>query len=151
MLIPGARPLVEELHRRGLLLVIASGTELDHVRRETLVLQLGTYFGERVFGPLANDPRFSKEAVLRQLIREHGLRGEEIVAIGDGPAEMLAVKAVGGLALGVASDEVAMSGQINRLKRDHLLRAGADAIVPDYRQLDIILRLLTPSTFNLQL
>lgn len=142
MLIPGARPLVEALHSRGLLLVIASGTELNHVRVETLVLELGGYFGERVFGPLENDPRFSKEAVLRQLMREHQLRGDQIVAIGDGPAEMLAVKAVGGLALGVASDEVAMSGRVNRLKREHLLRSGADLIVPDYRRLRDIVQTL---------
>ena len=37
---------------------------------------------------------------------EHDLRGDQIVAIGDGPAEIRAIKAVGGLALGVASDEV---------------------------------------------
>src|SRR5262245_24759079 len=48
MLVPGARPLVERLFERGMLLVIASGTELTHVRSETLVLQLGRYFGESV-------------------------------------------------------------------------------------------------------
>lgn len=146
MLVPGARPLVEQLHRQGLLLVIASGTEQTHVRSETLVLDLGRYFGDRVFGPVENDARFSKEAVLRKLMREHGFRGDEIVAIGDGPAEILAVKAVGGLALGVASDEVAMSGRINPLKREHLLRSGANVVIPDYRQLAPILRLLTPAS-----
>ena len=142
MLIPGARPLVDHLHRRGMLLVIASGTELVHLQSETVVLELGHYFGDRVFGPIENDSRFSKEAVLRKLMREHNLRGNELVAIGDGPAEILAVKAVGGLALGVASDEVAMSGNVNQLKRDHLLRAGADLIVPDYRRMDAILSVL---------
>jgi phosphoglycolate phosphatase-like HAD superfamily hydrolase len=149
MLVPGAGRLVEQLHRRGLILVIASGTELTHVRSEAGVLGLNRFFGDRMFGPIENDPRFSKEAVLRSLMAEHGLRGSEIVAIGDGPAEMLAVKSVGGLALGVASDEVTMSGRINPLKREHLLRAGADVIIPDYRQLHLLLQLLTPGPWPL--
>ena len=143
MLVPGALPLVEHLAGRDMLLVIASGTLLSDVERESQVLRLDRHFAPRIFGPVANDAAFSKEAVLRQLMREHDLRASEIVAIGDGPAEILAAKAVGGLALGVASDEVAMSGKINRLKREHLLRAGADLIVPDYRQLDALLRVLS--------
>jgi phosphoglycolate phosphatase len=138
MLVPGTLPLVEALARQGLLLVIASGTELGDVQREAAVLGLDRYFGERVFGPVNGDPRFSKEVVLRRLMAEHGFRGDQIVAIGDGPAEMLAVKAVGGLALGVASDEVHRDGRINRLKREHLIRAGADAIVADYRDLEAV-------------
>jgi phosphoglycolate phosphatase-like HAD superfamily hydrolase len=116
-----------------LLLVIASGTELVEVRRESEILKIDQYFGDRVFGPVNNDPEFSKERVLRQLMEKHGFRGEEIVAIGDGPAEIRAIKAVGGLAVGVASDEVYRDGRINGLKREHLLRAGADVIIPDYR------------------
>jgi len=48
--------------------------------------------------------------------------------------------------VGVASDEVHRSGRINPLKREHLLRAGADVIVPDYRNLVPLLRLLTPDS-----
>jgi phosphoglycolate phosphatase len=132
-LVPGARPLVERLAAKELILVIASGTNLADVRREAAVLKIDGYFGALIFGPVNDDPGFSKEGVLRQLITEHDLRGDQIVSIGDGPAEMLAVKAVGGLAVGVASDEVHQDGRINRLKRDHLLRSGADVIISDYR------------------
>jgi len=142
LLVPGSRPLVERLHAAGWILAIASGTELAHVEREAEVLKIDRYFATRIFGPINNDAAFSKERILRQLMAEHSLRGDEIVAIGDGPAEMLAVKAVGGLAMGVASDEVARSGRVNRLKREHLLRAGADVIVPDYRGLEALLSLL---------
>jgi phosphoglycolate phosphatase-like HAD superfamily hydrolase len=142
-LVQGARALVERLAVDGLILVIASGTNLADVRREATVLKIDPYFGTRIFGPVNDDPRFSKEGVLRQLQAEHGLRGEQIVAIGDGPAEMLAIKAVGGLAIGVASDEVHRDGRINRLKRDHLIRSGADLIIPDYHDLPSVLRLLT--------
>ncbi|HMC10801.1 MAG TPA: HAD family hydrolase [Pirellulaceae bacterium] len=146
MLVPGSRPLIERLMAGGFLLVIASGTELSEVRREADVLKIDHYFDSRIFGPVNNDVRFSKERVLRQLMAEHGLRGDKIAAIGDGPAEILAIKAVGGLAIGVASDEIHQDGRINRLKRDHLLRAGADVIIPDYRDVASILRLLTPDS-----
>jgi phosphoglycolate phosphatase-like HAD superfamily hydrolase len=141
-MVPGSRSLVERLARRGLLLVISSGTELDHVRQETAVLGLDPYFGPRIFGPVKNDRSFSKQRVLETLIAERGLAGSEIACIGDGPAEILAAQAVGGLAIGVASDEIERSGRMNPLKRDHLLRAGADVIVPDYRSIAAILRFL---------
>jgi len=144
LLVPGSRPLVERLHAAGWILAVASGTELAHVEREAAVLQIDRYFAPRIFGPIHNNAVFSKERVLRQLMAEHSLRGDEIVAIGDGPAEILAIKAVGGLAIGVASDEVARRGRINPLKREHLLRAGADVIVPDYSNLSFTLDLLTP-------
>lgn len=143
LLVPGALALVEHLHAAGWILAIASGTELPHVIREAGVLKIDHFFGQRIFGPAHNNAVFSKERVLRQLMAEHDLAGHEIVAIGDGPAEILAAKAVGGLALGVASDEVNRDGSINPLKRDHLLRAGADVIIPDYRNFESVFRLLT--------
>jgi phosphoglycolate phosphatase len=144
MLIPGTRPLLERLHAAGWILVIASGTELSDVRRESRILKIDHYFGDRIFGPINNDPKFAKERVLRQLMTERNLSGDQIVSIGDGPAEMLAIKAVGGLAIGVASDEIHQDGRINQLKRDHLLRSGADVIISDYCDLRSVLRLLTP-------
>jgi phosphoglycolate phosphatase-like HAD superfamily hydrolase len=145
-LVAGARRLIERLAADGLILAIASGTNLADVRRESAVLKIDHNFGPRIFGPVNDDPRFSKERVLRQLMAEHGLRGDQIVSIGDGLAEMLAIKAAGGLAIGVASDEVYQDGRINRLKREHLLRSGADVIIPDYSDLPSVSRLLTPDS-----
>jgi phosphoglycolate phosphatase-like HAD superfamily hydrolase len=141
-LVPGSRPLVERLARRGLLLAIFSGTELSDVRRETALLGLDPFFGPRIFGPVNDDPQFRKQQVLEQLIAERGLAGGEFACIGDGPAEILAAKAIGALAIGVASDEIERSGRVNALKREHLLRAGADVIIADYRNLEFVLRLL---------
>lgn len=142
MLVAGSQPLLERLRAAGWLLAIASGTELADVRAESEVLQIDEFFGPRIFGPVNNDPRFSKERVLRQLMEEHALEAQEIVAIGDGPAEILAIKAVGGLAIGVASDEVHHDGRVNRLKREHLLRSGADVIIADYRNLKEVFNVL---------
>ena len=59
--------------------------------------------------------------------------------------EIEEVKKVGGLAIGVASNEETREG-INDWKRNRLIQAGADIIVGDYRQLDQLLRLLTPDS-----
>lgn len=142
LLVAGSLKLLEHLQTAGITLAIASGTELAHVQSEAAVLQIDKYFGPRIFGPVENDSRFSKEAVLRQLLAENQWRGDEIAVVGDGPAEILAGKAVGGLAAGVASDEVHCDGRINPLKREHLLRAGADVIVPDYSDAAAIRRIL---------
>jgi phosphoglycolate phosphatase-like HAD superfamily hydrolase len=145
-LVPGSRPLLEELKWRGLLLVIASGTELSHVQHEAEILELQPFFGSRIYGPVNNDPKFAKLQVFERLMAEHDLRGSEIIAIGDGPAEMLAARSIGALAIGVASDEVARDGRVNALKREHLLRSGADVVVADYRELATILSLFGMET-----
>jgi hypothetical protein len=67
--------------------------------------------------------------------------GNQIVGFGDGYVEIEEVKNVGGLAIGVASNEESREG-INDWKRSRLIRAGADVIVGDYRQLDALLQLL---------
>jgi phosphoglycolate phosphatase-like HAD superfamily hydrolase len=145
-LVPGSLQLLSSLEHRGLLLVLASGTERSHVVHETEVLGLTPFFGSRIHGPNGDDPSFAKQTVIEHLLAERDWRGDELVVIGDGTAEIRAAKAVGALAIGVASDEVARGGRVNQLKRDHLLRAGADVIVPDYQMHDAILELLTPDS-----
>jgi beta-phosphoglucomutase-like phosphatase (HAD superfamily) len=142
LLVAGSRPLLAALQAQGILLAIASGTELAHVEREARLLGIDHFFTEGIFGPENNSSAFSKEAVMRQLLAKHSLRGEQLVAIGDGPAEILAAKSIGALALGIASDEVHPDGRLNHLKREHLIRAGADLIVPDYRALKSMLGII---------
>jgi len=131
MTIAGARRLLHELQERKLHLVLASGTELKDVQHELQVLDLHSYFDVRVHGPVNQDPKFSKLTVMQQLVKQ-GYPAKSLIAIGDGPAEILAVKQIGGLAIGLASNEVTGSG-IDSLKREHLIRAGADIIIGDYR------------------
>jgi phosphoglycolate phosphatase-like HAD superfamily hydrolase len=140
-LVPGARRLLSNLEQQGLLLVLASGTELSHVIHETEVLKLTAFFGPRIHGPVGDDPSFSKQHVIEQLLAQRGWCGNELVVIGDGTAEIRAAKSVGALAIGVASDEVARGGRVNQLKREHLLRAGADVIVPDFQCVGPLLEL----------
>ena len=70
-------------------------------------------------------------------MREEGIEGHHLLAFGDGPVEISFTKAVGGLAIGVASDEERNgSHYIDLAKREQLVAAGADVIIPDYAEAD---------------
>jgi phosphoglycolate phosphatase-like HAD superfamily hydrolase len=131
--VPGSHALLAELQRRGMTLYLASGTDLPFVRREAELLQLTSFFGRHIYGAVDEYKTYSKKLVIEQLIEEHGLHGAALLAFGDGFVEIEEVKRVGGVAIAVASDEVRRAG-INQWKRDRLVRAGADAVIPDYRQ-----------------
>ena len=139
--VPGSHALLEALRRRGVALYLASGTDLKYVRREADLLGLTPYFGEHVYGALDDYKNFSKQMVIERILREHGLGGHELLGFGDGFVEIEEVKKVGGVAIAVASDEVRREG-INRWKRDRLVRAGADIVIPEYRRHEWLLRYL---------
>ena len=86
-----------------------------------------------------------KHDVLERLISEHDLSGRQLVTFGDGPVEIRETRKRGGLAVGLASDEVRRFG-LNPVKRARLIRAGADLIVPDFSQIDKLLALLKLAT-----
>jgi phosphoglycolate phosphatase-like HAD superfamily hydrolase len=139
--VPGSYALLDEFRRRGLLLYLASGTELEHVRREAAALRLTPYFGAHLYGPRNDHDGFSKKQVLDQLLREHSLQGREVLAFGDGVVEIEEVKRVGGVAVAVASDEERRCG-VDAWKRERLLRAGADVVIPEYRRAGRLLEFL---------
>jgi beta-phosphoglucomutase-like phosphatase (HAD superfamily) len=139
--VPGSHALLEELRRRGTALYLASGTDLKYVRQEAELLGLTPYFGEHVYGALDDHHKFSKRMIIEKILRENGLRGEELLGFGDGFVEIEEIKRAGGVAVAVASDEVSRRG-VNAWKRDRLVRAGADVVVPEYRAADRLLRYL---------
>lgn len=139
MTVPGAEDLLRTLRDRGLPLYLASGTDLAYVRNEVAVLGLESYFGPRIYGALDDYKRFSKAMIVEQMIRDTGLSGRAILGFGDGFVEIEEIKKVGGLAVGVASNEETRQG-VNDWKRNRLIRAGADLIIGDYRQLDTLLQ-----------
>jgi phosphoglycolate phosphatase-like HAD superfamily hydrolase len=128
------RPLLEKIVREGLTLVVLSSTVEERVREEAEVLGLSGYFGGRIHGCVGDPEAFSKRAVFERLLREGGLGGEQLLSFGDGPVEILDTKRLGGTAIAVCSDEDDNgSGVINPVKREALLAAGADVVIPDYR------------------
>jgi phosphoglycolate phosphatase-like HAD superfamily hydrolase len=141
--VPGSHALLEGLRRRGLTLYLASGTDLQFVRHEAELLGLTEYFGRHIYGALDDYEKFSKKMVIDAILHDNGLHGEALLGFGDGYVEIEEVKRVGGVAVAVASDEVRRQG-INSWKRDRLVRAGADLVIPEYRQTERLLELLWP-------
>ena len=142
--VPGSHALLDELRRRGLTLYLASGTDLKYVREEAALLGLTPYFGEHIYGALDDYHNFSKKMIIERILHDHDLRGEELLGFGDGFVEIEEIKRVGGVAVAVASDEVNRRG-INAWKRDRLVRAGADLVIPEYRRHGRLLDYLFPA------
>src|SRR5207245_1849430 len=127
--------------RRGLSLYLASGTDLKYVRQEAELLRLTPYFVEHIYGALDQYKNFSKKMIIERILHENNLRGEELLGFGDGFVEIEEIRRVGGVAVAVASDEVNRHG-INAWKRQRLIQAGADIVIPDYRRHERLLQYL---------
>lgn len=139
--VPGSHALLEALRRRGMTLYLASGTDLNFVRREAELLGLTPYFGDHIYGALDDYWNFSKKMIIEKILHENGLQGEELLGFGDGFVEIEEVKKVGGVAVAVASDETRRQG-FNIWKRNRLVEAGADLVIPEYREHERLLRFL---------
>lgn len=135
MLLRGSRALLEALRARGVTLYLASGTDLPYVQDEAAALQIDGYFAPHIYGALDDYKSFSKQMIIERILRDNNLHGAELVVFGDGYVEIENGKGVGGLAIGVASDE-RNPGGIDLWKRNRLISAGADAIIRDYADLD---------------
>jgi phosphoglycolate phosphatase-like HAD superfamily hydrolase len=109
---------------------LASGTDEPYVLDEAEALQLTPYFAG-IYGARDDYKNFSKKILIERIIAENHLSGPEFVAFGDGFVEIEDAKRVGGIAVGVATDEAKRTG-IDAWKRNRLIEAGADVIVPDF-------------------
>ncbi len=87
---------------------------------------------------------FSKAKVIERILTEHRVEGSSTVGFGDGYVEIQNVKAAGGTAVAVASDEAGRSGKPDAWKRDRLIGVGADLVIPDYCHSDALLAYLCP-------
>ncbi len=134
----GTLSLLENLRRRGVTLLLASGTDVDFVKRECEILGVAAFFGERIHGPADNSPDFSKRTVIEGFLKELDLPGTALLGFGDGYSETVEIKRAGGTMIGVASAEVGVPG-LNDMKRTMLIELGADIIVGDYAHGDELL------------
>lgn len=138
LLMPGSRAFLKALQANGLTLYLASGTDTAFVNAEARALKVDEFFGRHIYAALDRYQDFSKQMIIDKILRENNLSGPELLVVGDGYVEIQNSKGVGGYALGVASDE-AHPGKIDSWKRQRLIGAAADAIVPDYSQLGELL------------
>jgi rfaE bifunctional protein kinase chain/domain len=137
--IKNAMLLLQELHRRGVKLYLASGTDQPDVVAEAKAMGYADLFEGRIFGAVGDITIEAKKIVLDRIIYENDLVGPQFATFGDGPVEMRETRKCGGFSIGVASDEVRRSGW-NMAKRSRLIRAGANLIVPDFSQIPALLK-----------
>lgn len=136
--IRGAIPFLQGLHQRGITLYLASGTDEADVRKEAELMGYANLFTGGIFGAVGDVSKYSKKMVLQRIVRENNLGGTELLCFGDGPVEIRETRAAGGIAIGVASDEKKGFG-LNPRKRQRLLDAGADLIIPDFSEWEDLL------------
>jgi phosphoglycolate phosphatase-like HAD superfamily hydrolase len=137
----GSVSFLEELRRRGVTLYLASGTDHEDVVREAQALGYAGLFTGGIYGAVGDGSTDSKKRVLRRILRELALRGPQLAVFGDGPVELRECRKCGGVAIGVASDEVRRHG-LNPDKRPRLLKAGAHILAPDFSQPGPLLEIL---------
>ena len=136
--VPGALEFLDAMSTREVEMYVASGTDHPYVVDEAGCLGADRHFGDRIYGALDDFKSFSKAILIEKLIRENDLHGSEFVTFGDGYVEIENCKEVGGIAVGVATEEETREG-IDEWKRNRLIEAGADIIIPDFREGDRLL------------
>jgi phosphoglycolate phosphatase-like HAD superfamily hydrolase len=139
--IKNAGVLLKEMHTRGIKLYLASGTDQADVVAEATAMGYADLFEGRIFGSIGDIKADAKKMVLERIVRENHLAGHQFATFGDGPVEMRETQKVGGLCIGVASDELRRFGW-NMAKRTRLIRAGASLLVPDFSQLPALLKVM---------
>jgi phosphoglycolate phosphatase len=130
-LVPGSLDLLERLKARGLKMYLASGTDEIYMKEEARLLGVTKYFDGGVYGALDDYKSFSKAILIQRILSTAEFQGNQFLGFGDGYVEIEEVKNVGGVAVGVASEEPACA-KVDEWKRQRLIGVGADYIVPNY-------------------
>jgi phosphoglycolate phosphatase-like HAD superfamily hydrolase len=130
-IVPGSYDLLNMLRKHEIIVYLASGTDEVFVKEEADLLHVTELCHGGVYGAQDDYKTFSKAMVIQRIIKEHHLGGPELIGFGDGYVEIENVHEAGGFAVGVASNESERQG-IDVWKRDRLINAGADWIIPDY-------------------
>jgi phosphoglycolate phosphatase-like HAD superfamily hydrolase len=130
-LVPGSRALLERLRDKGLKMYLASGTDEIYMKEEARLLGVTQYFDGGVYGALDDYKSFSKAILIQRILSTAEFQGHQFLGFGDGYVEIEEVKNVGGVAVGVASEEPDCR-RVDEWKRERLIGVGADYIVPNY-------------------
>jgi phosphoglycolate phosphatase-like HAD superfamily hydrolase len=142
MIVSFALEMLESLKEKGVELYLASGTDMGYVLEEAGLLGLEKYFGSNIFGSLDNYESFSKKKLIEQILSENKIDGSRLAVFGDGFVEIENSKSAGGTAIAVASDETGKTGKADPWKRERLINAGADIVIPDYRDYKMLIKYL---------
>ena len=140
-IIKGASAFLRKLKDLDLCLYLASGTDKKDVENEAEILGSAQFFNNGIYGALDDIRKYSKKLIIEKIIKENHLKNQELAVFGDGPVEMYECRKNGGIAIGVASDEIRRYG-LNIEKRERLIRSGANIIIPDFSQFEKLMDLL---------
>jgi bifunctional ADP-heptose synthase (sugar kinase/adenylyltransferase)/phosphoglycolate phosphatase-like HAD superfamily hydrolase len=140
--IKGVVDFLKALDQRGVVLYLASGTDQEDLELEAQILGYRSLFGNRLYGATGDVAKEAKRMVLERILSDVGGEASaRLLTFGDGPVEIRETHKKGGYTIGVASDEIRRYG-INLHKRTRLIEAGADLVIPDYSQMNLLLPLL---------
>jgi phosphoglycolate phosphatase-like HAD superfamily hydrolase len=132
----GALPFLTHLRSKGVRLYLASGTDDSDVRHELESFGYADLFDGGIYGSVGDTARDPKRLVVEKakayITEKTGsfTRGDGVV-FGDGPVEMREGRSAHFLTVGLVSDEKQRYG-LNIKKRERLILAGADLLIPDY-------------------
>ena len=68
------------------------------------------------------------------ILEEKNLPGEALLLVGDGKVEIALGAECGAFTIGAATNEEALEG-VNPIKRERLIKVGADIIIGDFQNL----------------
>ncbi len=131
--VPMSLEFLQSLREMEINCYLASGTDVEFVKNEAGLLGVSEYFDGGIFGALREYKKFSKAMIIQKILTDFELSGNELLIVGDGYVEIENAKAVGAIAVGVASVE-GNRYNMNADKRERLIRAGADIIIRDFRE-----------------
>jgi len=136
-LVAGAVEFLKTLQDKGIAVYLASGTDHKDVVHEATVLGVAPLFSV-IKGAPERQVACSKEAVIKMLLEDSGLPGECLLLVGDGKVEIALGAENGAYTLGAATDEENLRG-VNPVKRERLIKAGADVLIGDFENLEGLL------------
>jgi phosphoglycolate phosphatase-like HAD superfamily hydrolase len=133
LMVPGSRALLDSLYAAGIPIFLASGTAHEVVAEEAELLDIERYF-DGIYG--SAPANFTKRELLAHLV-SNGIPAGRILTFGDGRVEIEDTREIGGVAVGVATDEPDCV-EVDAKKRLWLSHAGADFIIPNYLEEDLL-------------
>ena len=140
-MLKGAYPFMAELKKRNMRMYLASGTDVDDVINEATMLGYADMFDGGIYGALRDAKKFSKKMVVEKIIKENKLRGHEVAVFGDGPVEIREGRRIGGITIGITSNEIRRYG-MDIEKRSRLVKAGSQLLISDFSQYQYLIKLL---------
>jgi len=132
-IIKGAVEFLKALKECGVTLYLASGTDLEDVKTEAKILGYADLFDGGIFGAVGDIKKYSKKLLIKKVMEEKNLQGNELVFFGDGPVEIRECRKKNGISVGIASNEEKRQG-LDFDKREKLIKAGAHFVIPGFSE-----------------